>query len=115
MDRHISIDNVARFLWHDHDGAMRMATGKARDISRHGVFIVADSTPSPGTEVQVIVDMPLPKGGGQTARLIGKGIALQVEEGHEAGFAAEVLLQPSWASLPPAMDGELFDALLANA
>ena len=105
MNRYIPIDTTARFLWHDDDGTMRMGTGKAQDISRHGVFIVTNPAPAPGTEVQVIVDMPLPEGG-QTTRLMGKGVALRAEPNRQPGFAAEVLFQAGWASLLPATDGE---------
>lgn len=101
MNPHFPSNSNVRFMWQEADGALRMGVGTAHDISRHGVFIVADSIPSAGAEVQVIVDMPLRQANDPAARLMGKGVAVRVEgeAGKPKGFAAELLFQSGLSGL----------------
>jgi hypothetical protein len=103
MNLHFPINTAARFLWQEPDGTMRMCVGTTLDISRSGVTITASSVPSPGTEVQVIVDLPALKVGGAAGRFMGKGMAVRVgyTDGRASGFEAEVKFQIIPASQLP--------------
>jgi hypothetical protein len=92
------LQTSARFLWQEADGTWRQGQGTTRDISRYGIFIATANRMSPGTQIQVIVDMP--SRDGAVGQLCGKGVAIRGEErdGEPAGFAAEVLFQSGWAS-----------------
>lgn len=112
MNLHYPINTTARFLWQDRDGAMRMGIGTTRDISRKGVWISAYSVPAPGTEVQVIVDLPSLQGGCASGRFMGKGVAVRVEHanGRTSGFAAEVRFQIGRAGQLPLAKSDAIDA-----
>ena len=111
MSRHIPSNTAVRFLWHESDGTLRTGVGTTRDISQHGVFVLANDVPSPGAAIQMIVDVPSVPGATEAGRLMGRGVAVRVEQDGERpqGFAAEVLFQPGVASLfPPAETTSLY-------
>jgi hypothetical protein len=110
MNLHFPINTAARFLWQEPDGTMRMCVGTTLDISRCGVTITASSVPSPGTEVQVIVDLPALKGCA-AGRFMGKGMALRVgyTDGRASGFEAEVKFQIIPASQLPVAESAAVD------
>ncbi len=103
MNTHIPIKAAARFLWQEPDGTRHEGRGTTRDLSRFGVFIHTELLPPPGTLIQVIVNLAASDHAGVEGQLYGKGVAVRVEDGigGSAGFAAEVLFQPGWASLLP--------------
>ena len=104
MDLHFPLYTGARFLWHGPDGALCMGVGTTLDISRQGVRIEAQSVPSPGTEVQVIVDFPSVNGGHTPGRLMGKGVAVRADiaNGKPSAFEAAVRFHLAGANQPPA-------------
>ena len=101
MNLHFPSNSSVRFMWQEADGALRLGVGAARDLNRHGVFIVADCIPAAGAEIQVMVDLPLRPASDQAVRLMGRGVAVRVEAGagKPKGFAAEVLFQSDSAGL----------------
>ncbi len=100
MNMHFPISTAVRFLWHDVDGAMRVSLGSTFEISRKTVSIQSQSIPWPGSDVQVIVDLPATKGASSGGRLVGKGTVARIEQtaGRAFGFAAEVRFQVMRAS-----------------
>ena len=107
MNMHFPISTAVRFLWHDVDGAMRVSVGSTFEISRKTISIQSQSIPWPGSDVQVVVDLPATHGATGGGRLVGKGTVARIEQtaGRAFGFAAEVRFQVLRAS----------DALPANA
>jgi len=95
MNMHFPINTKARFLWKDVSGAMRVSVGSTFDVSRKYISIETQSIPWPGSEVQVIVDLPSTPLGSATGRLVGKGKVVRIEQmsGRAFGFAAEVRFQ----------------------
>lgn len=78
------------FRWQTSAGEMRQANGISRDISGHGILVICNSVPIPGSPVEVTVNLPVPWA--RTATLRGHGVVvrLQPETGHPWGFAATI-------------------------
>ncbi len=94
-NEYFPVKTPARFLWQQTDGSWREARGTTRDISRFGVFLSTDTVPSPGTQIQVIVNLPASDRRDLNGQLYGKGVTVRSED---EGFAAEILFQSGWAS-----------------
>ena len=79
---------------------MRMGIGTTREISRNRLAIAACSVPSPGTDVQVMVELPATENGFGSGRFVGRGKAVRVDQTHgrTSGFWAEVQFQMVRAS-----------------
>ncbi len=100
IDRQFPIATEVRFLWRDTDDALHMGVGISHHISRSDIQIRAQHSPSLGTRVQVIVDMPPARpNNARRARLTGHGIVVRVEHnGRQAvTFAVKVCFQQRWA------------------
>ena len=116
--RQFPVETTVRFLWRDPDEALHMGVGLSHHISRSDIWIRAQRTPSLGTSVQVIVDMPPARANARSARLTGHGIVVRVEyESRQAViFAVKVCFQQRWAYRPAplgkrsALDGGHDDA-----
>ncbi len=104
MYKHFPINTPVRFLWHDVSGAMRVSVGSTLEISRKTVSVESQSIPWPGSNVQVIVDLPATDGSSAGLRLLGKGTVSRIEQldGRAFGFAADVRFQmmPASEALP---------------
>ena len=67
--------------WREPDGTVHRITGWTKDISVHGVFIVADSTPPHGVSIDVTVSFPSRGSGPTRVQMRGKGTVVRVEPG----------------------------------
>ena len=92
-----------KFHWNEADGTEREGRGVTRDISGHGIFVKADCAPPLGTQVQVVLDLPPPRGSPSAALLYGEGVAIRLEQanGRPAGFAAAVTYHGGWEFATP--------------
>ncbi len=98
MKRYL-VAEPASFRWQHSSGSWHEGTGRTRNISGLGVYVVADSAPELGALVEVVVDVPpLKVGGPVSGRLHGKGKVLRLAE--DDGFAAALPLQLQRVGIP---------------
>jgi hypothetical protein len=94
--------------WRESDGTVRRITGWTKDISVHGVSIVADSTPPQASSIEVTVSFP--SGASRpatTVQMRGKGTVVRVEPGSFAVAAVFHVGRANYsriASCPPIAD-----------
>ena len=102
MESTIPDRTTVRFLWRAPDDALHMGVGISDHISRSDIRIRAQHTPSRGTRVQVIVDIPPARPNARPTRLTGHGIVVRAEyDGRQAvTFAVKVCFQQRWAYRP---------------
>ena len=88
--RRYRISAAVAFTWQTPSGELRQSTGISRDISGHGISVVASSIPIPGSPIEVTVNLPVPWA--RTAMLRGRGVVLRLhpEMGQPWGFAASI-------------------------
>jgi hypothetical protein len=93
IDMRYQLSCQALCRWPTADECLQNTVGKTRDISIHGVFVLADLCPTLGTEIELRVLLPNQEGTGVGIRLHGKGPVLRVEQSSTtgaSGFAASV-------------------------
>jgi hypothetical protein len=85
-----SISAPAVFQWKQEEGTSLEGNGVTRDISAHGIFVMAQAAPQASCEVEVSVALRPPVFRGANLHLRGVGSVVRVDsEGSEiVGFAA---------------------------
>jgi len=80
----------ALYWWQRADGTLQEAQGVSRDISDHGVFVLAKDLPPPGVHVELEVHLPAVTGTSRSAQLYGEGTVVRTSGrgARESGFAA---------------------------
>jgi hypothetical protein len=103
IDMRYRLSCQALCRWPTADECLQNTLGKTRDISIHGVFVLADLCPTLGTEIELRVLLPNQKGTGVGMRLHGKGPVLRVEKSSTtgaSGFAASVQFLQTYPTTP---------------
>jgi hypothetical protein len=98
--------------WPTADGCLQNTLGKTRDISIHGVFVLADLCPTLGAEIELRVLLPNQNGLGVGMRLYGKGPVLRVEQSSttgDRGFAASIQFLQTYPTTSLREEEELGD------
>jgi len=85
----------AFYSWQGAGGVRLEGQGNTRDISFLGAFVLSESSPPPGSHVEINVYLPPATGTRKSVQLRGEGQVLRVsgKEAAEAGFAAEIAFQ----------------------
>jgi hypothetical protein len=80
------------FWWTDSNGILQERTGTTRDICSTGSFVVSDTVPPPGAQVEIDVYL---KASAKVVQLRGEGRVVRIEGQQQAasGFAAELAFE----------------------
>ena len=82
-----------RVRWKDLSGNIRETTGRIKDVSRSGAFIVCDTRIREGCSVDFEVELPIPLAGtiksrmSACGRVVRGGTRVERAEGYEHGIA----------------------------
>jgi hypothetical protein len=92
----------ASFCWESLDGLLLEGKGITRDISTGGTFIVTDTVPESGAQLEIDVYLPSTRRSSTVLQLHGEGKVIRADWQHKrlVGFAAEVNLRADAASSP---------------
>jgi len=89
------------FCWHPGDGVLHEGRGASLDISSGGVFVVTDSAPRVGAQLEIDIYLRPTDQEPNFVRLHGEGRVVRAEKkGSQMGFAAEVLFRSEGTDSP---------------
>jgi PilZ domain len=89
------------FCWYPGDGVLHEGRGASLDISSGGVFVVSDSVPRVGAQLEIDIYLRPTEQELEFVRLRGEGRVVRTQrKGSQMGFAAEVLFRAEGTDSP---------------
>jgi hypothetical protein len=89
------------FCWDPGNGILQEGQGTTLDVSSRGVFVITESLPRVGGQVELEVYLRSPSRESKLVRFYGEGkVVRTVTNAPESGFAAEVLFQTEGPDSP---------------
>jgi PilZ domain len=89
------------FCWHPGDGVLHEGHGLSVDISSGGVFVVTDSVPRIGAQLEIDIYLRPTGQESEFVRLHGEGKVVRTDKkDSQVGFAAEVLFRSEGTDSP---------------
>ena|SRR5665213_1605060 len=87
------LEASVEFWWTDTDGATRHGLGRSRDISEHGVFVLAERCPPKGDQVELSILIDEFSETGELMQFYIDGKVLRIDEvlAEKEGFGFAVL------------------------
>ncbi|HXP82785.1 MAG TPA: PilZ domain-containing protein [Verrucomicrobiae bacterium] len=89
------------FCWDPGNGILQEGQGTTLDVSSRGVFVITESAPRVGGQLELEVYLKSPSPESKLVRFHGEGKVVRTsKKGRESGFAAEVLFQSEGPDSP---------------